>query len=195
MIAKETMEASHPVDVTTLLSAWREGDENAGRELMAEVYGQLRRLAGASLRDERNPCTLQPTVLVNELYLTLFSRAPVDCDSRLHFLNLAARQMRRLVIDHARRRKGLKYGGSAPKLTLDEARDHALAVDGALAELDEALGRLEKLDERAGKVIELRFFGGLTEQEAAEVMGVSVATVKRDWEFARSWLLAQLGKP
>jgi RNA polymerase sigma factor (TIGR02999 family) len=179
-------------DVTTLLSAWRTGDEGAGRELMAQVYGQLRRLAGACLRDERYPCTLQPTMLVNELYVNLFSRAPLDCESRLHFLNLAARQMRRLVIDHARQRRTVKHGGETPRLALDDARDHAIAVDAALEDLDEALARLEKLDGRAAHVVELRFFGGLTEQETADVMDVSLATVKRDWSFARSWLLAQL---
>ena len=187
------MEASRPdTDVTTLLSAWRDGDESAGRELMSEVYGQLRRLAAGCLRDEQYPCTLQPTVLVNELYLTLFSRVPVDCESRLHFLNLAARQMRRFVLDHARRRKSLKHGGDVQKLALDESRDHAIAIDPSVTDLDEALCRLEKLDERAAKVVELRYFGGLTEAEAAAVMGLSIATVKRDWEFARSWLLSQL---
>ena len=186
------MQVSGAGDVTALLSAWRDGDEAAGRALMAEVYGQLRRLAGSCLRDEMHPCTLQPTVLVNELYLTLFSRAPVACENRLHFLHLAARQMRRLVIDHARQRRSLKFGGDVPKMALDEARDQGITVDGQLADLDEALERLEKLDARAGKVVELRFFGGLTEAETAEVIGLSVATVKRDWEFARSWLLAQL---
>ena len=187
------MPASGSGDVTALLTAWREGDENAGHELVAAVYGQLRRLAGACLRDERYPGTLQPTMLVNEVYLSLFSRQPVDCENRLHFLNLAARQMRRLVIDHARQRNGLKRGGDLPRLALDEARDHAIPVDGQLEDLDEALDRLEKLDARSAKIVELRFFGGLTEQETADLLSVSVATVKRDWDFARSWLLAQLG--
>jgi RNA polymerase sigma factor (TIGR02999 family) len=186
------MQASGSRDVTVLLSAWRNGDEQAGHELMSEVYGQLRKLAGACLRDERYPGTLQPTVLVNELYLSLFSRQPVDCENRLHFLHLAARQMRNLIIDHARQRKNLKRGGNVPKLTLDEARDHAILVDAQLSDLDDALDRLEQMDERSARIVELRFFGGMTEQEVATLLSISVATVKRDWEFARSWLLAQL---
>ena len=175
------MQASEPADVTVLLAAWRGGDEQAGHKLMGVVYGQLRRLAGACLRDEK-PGTLQPTALVNELYLSLFSRQPVECEDRLHFLNLAARQMRNLVIDHARRRKNLKRGGEFQKLALDDARDHAIVVDERLPDLDEALQRLEKMDERAARVVELRFFGGLTEQEVATLLGISVPTVKRDWE-------------
>jgi RNA polymerase sigma-70 factor (ECF subfamily) len=186
------MQASGPADITILLSAWRDGDERAGKELMTSVYAELRKLAGACLRDERYPCTLQPTVLVNELYLSLFSRQPVDCENRLHFLHLAARQMRRLVIDHARQRKNLKRGGDVPKLTLDEARDHVIPVEAQLSDLDEALERLEKMDSRSAKIVELRFFGGLTEQETATLLKISLATVRRDWEFARSWLLAQL---
>jgi RNA polymerase sigma-70 factor (ECF subfamily) len=186
------MQVNGDLDVTVLLAAWRNGNEDAGRDLMSAVYGQLRRLAGACLRDERYPVTLQPTALVNELYLSMFSRQPADCENRLHFLNLAAKQMRHLIIDHARQRKNLKHGGEVPKLTLDEARDHAIPMDAQLADLDEALERLEKLDERAARIVELRFFGGLTEQEMASVLDISVATVKRDWEFARSWLLAQL---
>lgn len=185
------MEASEPADVTQLLTAWRNGDEQAGRELVSVVYGQLRSLAGACLRNEE-PGTLQPTMLVNELCVCLFSRQPVNCEDRLHFLNVAARQMRNLIIDHARRRKNRKHGGDLRKLALDDARDHTIVVDARLADLDEALERLDKMDERCGKVVELRYFGGLTEQEVATLLGISVATVKRDWEFARSWLLSQL---
>src|ERR1035438_6990917 len=105
------MQRSDGADVTVLLTAWRNGDEQAGGEVMAVVYEQLHRLAGMYLRNERDPITLQPTALVNELYLALFSGQPVDCEDRLHFLNVAARQMRNLVIDHARRRKNLKRGG------------------------------------------------------------------------------------
>jgi RNA polymerase sigma-70 factor (ECF subfamily) len=186
------MQASDSADVTMLLAAWRGGDERAGHELMTVVYGQLRKLAGACLRDEREPRTLQPTALVNELYLALFSRQPVDCEDRLHFLHLAARQMRNLVIDHARGRKNRKRGGDVQKLALDDARDHAINLDARLPDLDDALERLEGLDPRSAKIVELRFFGGLTEQEVADLLNISVATVKRDWEFARSWLLSQL---
>ena len=185
------MLASGP-DITALLTAWRNGDEQAGRELMTAVYGHLHKLAAACLRQERYPGTLRPTVLVNELYLALFSRRPVDCENRLHFLRLAAKQMRNLVVDHARRRRNLKRGGDVPKLALDEARDYAICLDDQLTHLDEALDRLEKMDERAARIVELRFFGGLTEQDVAALLGISVPTVKRDWEFARSWLLAQM---
>ncbi len=186
------VENGEGANVTQLLTAWRGGDERAARELVGIVYGQLRELAGIYLRRERDPISLQPTALVNELYLSLFAGKPVECEDRLHFLHLAARQMRHLVIDYARRRKNVKRGGDVQKLALDEARDHAIALDAQMTDLDEALDRLEKMDERSAQVVELRFFGGMTEQEIATLLGVSVATVKRDWEFARTWLLAQL---
>jgi RNA polymerase sigma factor (TIGR02999 family) len=137
---------------------------------------------------------LQPTALVNELYLNLFSHAPLSCENRLHFLNIAARQMRNLVVDDARRRKALRRGGPIPKLVLDDELDHAVLVDGRLDELNEALDRLEALDARCAKGVELRFFAGLTEQEIASLLDISVPTVKRDWQFARSWLLSQIGE-
>jgi RNA polymerase sigma factor (TIGR02999 family) len=179
-------------EATLLLSAWRDGDAEAGRKLVSAVHGQLRQLAGACLRNERDASSLQPTALVNELYVALFSREPVSCENRLHFLNLAARQMRNIVVDDARRRKNLKRGGVVQKLELNEAQDHAIALDARLVDLNEALERLEKLDERSAKVVELRFFGGLTEREIATLLEISVPTVKRDWEFARSWLLSQI---
>jgi RNA polymerase sigma-70 factor (ECF subfamily) len=179
-------------EATLLLAAWRDGDAEAGRKLVSAVHGQLRQLAGACLRNERDASSLQPTALVNELYLALFSREPVSCENRLHFLHLAARQMRNIVVDDARRRKNLKRGGAVQKLELNEARDHAISLDGQLTDLHEALERLEKLDERSAKVVELRFFGGLTEQEIATLLEISVPTVKRDWDFARSWLLSQI---
>jgi RNA polymerase sigma-70 factor (ECF subfamily) len=186
------MPPEESTDVTILLTAWRGGDEAAGRELISVVYRQLRRLAAACLRDERDATGLQPTALVSELCVSLFSHEPVTCEDRLHFLNLAARQMRNLVVDHARSRKNLKRGGEVLKLPLDDARDHAIMIDSRLPDLNDALTRLEKLDERCARVVELRFFGGLTEQEIANVLEISLPTVKRDWDFARSWLLAQL---
>ena len=178
--------------ITGLLSDWRGGDEEAGRELVAAVYAELRRLAGIYLSKEMNAATLQPTALVNELCLGMLSRPAVSCENRLHFLHLAAQQLRHLIVDHARRRRGLKRGGNQQHLALDEARDHAIECDERIADLDEALTRLEKMDPRPASVVEMRFFGGLKEQEIADILGISVATVKRDWEFARSWLLAQL---
>jgi RNA polymerase sigma factor (TIGR02999 family) len=186
------MPASDPSDLTALLTDWRAGDEAAGRKLMEAMYRELKRLAAVHLRRELGAVTLQPTALVNELCVRLLSGPPVSCESRLHFLHLASRQMRRLIVDHARQKKGLKRGGSQEKLSLDEARDHAVPLDQRIADMNEALTRLEELDSRPAAVVEMRFFGGLTEQETADVLSISTATVKRDWEFARSWLLAQL---
>lgn len=182
-----------PVDVTSLLNTWRNGDQEAGRKLIEVVYRELRRLAALNLRREANAITLQPTALVNELCLRILSGPPLSCENRLHFLHLASRQMRRLMVDHARRKKGLKRGGAQPQLALDEARDFAvILLDDRIADLHDALVRLEKIDARSAAVVEMRFFGGLTEDEIAGVLDISIATVKRDWEFARSWLLAQL---
>ena len=178
--------------ITALLSGWREGDEEAGRQLVEVVYLELRRVASVYLRREANAMTLQPTALVNELCVNLLSGPPVSCENRLHFLHLAARQMRRIIVDHVRRRTGLKRGGPQQPLSLDEARDHTIALDHRIADVNESLARLEELDARAAAIVEMKFFGGLTEQEIADVLLVSTATVKRDWEFARAWLLAQL---
>lgn len=188
------MQPDEQAQVTTLLSEWREGDEEAGRRLVSAVYRELRRLAAVYLRKEGNAHTLQPTALVHELCVGMLSRPPVSCENRLHFLHVAAQQMRRLIVDHARRRQGIKHGGTMVHLPLDEARDRAIPVDDRVTDLDEALTRLEQLDRRPASVVEMRFFGGLGEEEIAGVLGVSVATVKREWEFARSWLLAQLGE-
>ena len=179
-------------DITCLLSEWRQGDELAGRKLLEAIYRELRRLAAIHLRKEHNGITLQPTALVNELCANLLSRSSVSCDNRLHFLHLASRQMRRLIVDHARKRKGLKRGGEQHKVELDEARDHAIPLNPRLLEINQALDRLQELDERPAAVVEMKFFGGLTEPEIADVLKVSLATVKRDWDFARSWLLVQL---
>jgi RNA polymerase sigma factor (TIGR02999 family) len=179
-------------DVTLLLAEWRGGDDEAGRQLISAVYRELRNLAAVYLRKERNANTLQPTALVNELCVGMLSRPAVSCENRLHFLHLAAQQMRRLIVDHARRRNGLKRGGGQAHVSLDEARDHTLVLDDRIGAINDALTRLEQLDPRPAAVVEMRFFGGLTEQEIADVLKVSLATVKRDWDFARSWLLAQI---
>jgi RNA polymerase sigma factor (TIGR02999 family) len=193
MIAPEgALVPSDSAHVTGLLNGWRDGDEEAGRQLVEVVYKELRRVASVYLRRGQSSVTLQPTALVNELCVNLLSGPPVSCENRLHFLHLAARQMRRIIVDHVRRNTGLKRGGNQPPLSLDEARDHAVVLDERIADVNESLTRLEELDSRAAAIVEMRFFGGLTEQEIADVLLVSTATVKRDWEFARSWLLAQL---
>ncbi|MDE3168332.1 MAG: sigma-70 family RNA polymerase sigma factor [Acidobacteriota bacterium] len=179
-------------DATVLLIDWQNGNEEAGRKLISTVYHELHELAAKCVRNERDESSLQPTALVNELYLTLFSREPLSCENRLHFLHIAARQMRYILIDDARRRKDLRHGRAIQRVDLNDALNHTIVVDARLEHLNEALERLEKLDERPAKVVELRFFGGMTEQEIASLLGVSVPTVKRDWQFARSWLLAQI---
>jgi len=179
-------------DLTLLLAEWREGDDEAGRKLISAVYRELRSLAAMYLRKEGSANTLQPTALVHELCVGILSRPAVSCENRLHFMRLAAQQMRRLIVDHARRRKSWKRGGGQAHIALEEVADHKIVMDGRIGEIHEALLRLEQLDSRPASIVEMRFFGGLTEQEIAEVLGISVATVKRDWDFARSWLLAQM---
>jgi RNA polymerase sigma factor (TIGR02999 family) len=186
------MERGHSSHVTGLLVRWREGDEEAGGQVIEAVYRELRRVASVYLSRESGTVTLQPTALVNDLCVNMLSGAPVSCENRLHFLHLAARQMRRMIVDYVRRRSVQKRGGYERPISLDEARDHAIEVDDRVTAVNDALTRLEGLDARAAAVVEMRYFGGLTEKEIGDILLISTATVKRDWEFARSWLLAQL---
>jgi RNA polymerase sigma factor (TIGR02999 family) len=181
-----------PKNVTALLNAWGAGDQNAGNELMTLVYQELRKLAASYLKAERTDHTLQPTALVHELYLKWFSAEPVQWNNRGHFLAVAACQLRRLVVDYARRERAQKRGGNGAKLSLDDAPELSVPLDARVIELDEALKRFEKLDLRAAQVVELRFFGGLTESEVAQSLDISPATVKRDWDFARTWLMRDM---
>ena len=186
------MGVSRPAhDLTALLTLWREGDREAGNQFVAAVYPDLRRLAAHYLRDERPGQTLQPTALVHELYLRLFSGEPLSLQDRAHFFAVAARQLRHLIIDHARARRADKRGGAQVRVPLSAAESVAANGEDLLA-LDDALCKLEKLDGRAASVVELRFFGGLKEDEIASALAISVATAKRDWEFARAWLLRHL---
>jgi RNA polymerase sigma factor (TIGR02999 family) len=180
-------------DVSAILTAWGKGDPEAGNQLIGIVYQELRRLVAHYLKGERGDHTLQPTALVHELYLKLFVTEGVLLNDREHFLAVAARQLRRIVVDYARGKNAQKRGGSQGAISLDEATGLAIPADGRVIELDQALGRLETLDSRAAQVVELRFFGGLTDDEVGKTLGISVATVKRDWDFARSWLLNQMG--
>lgn len=179
-------------ETTTLLIKWRNGDAAAADELISRVYSELRRLAGHYLRSEQPGNTLQATALVHELYIRLVGSEPVTWQNRAHFFAVAAQQMRRILIDHARARRAEKRGGGALTLSLAEVSGVAGSPTQDVLVIHEALAKLEALDERAAHVVELRFFGGLQEKEAAEVLGVSVATLKRDWEFARVWLMTQL---
>jgi RNA polymerase sigma-70 factor (ECF subfamily) len=144
------------------------------------------------MQAERPDHTLQPTALVHELYLKLFSHEPMEWHNRGHFLAVAARQLRHMVVDYARNRHAQKRGGLHGKIALQDAPDQAVTLDARVLDLDRALEQLSKLDARVAQVVELRYFGGLTESEAAHTLSISPATVKRDWDFARAWLLKEI---
>lgn len=180
-------------EITALLDRWRTGDAAAANELAELVYGDLHRLAAREMRRERGEHTLQTTALVHEVYVRIFHLGPVEWKDRAHFFAVAAQQLRRVLVDHARRSKSEKRGGDAVRFSLLDSDGAGFAESHTrLLALNEALTRLEGLDPRAAKVVELRYFGGLTEAETADVLGISVATLKRDWDFARTWLASQL---
>jgi len=181
--------ASH--DVTQLLIAWGHGDEAAGNQLIPLVYGQLRRIARNRLRNEFVSQTLQSTDLINEAYLRLVAQS-VDWQSRAHFYGIAARLMRQILVDKARTRHALKRGGDQEQISLADADGEQKQGTDLLA-LNEALETLAKVDPHRSQIVELRFFGGLTIEETAEVMGVSTPTVQRHWRAARAWLQTELG--
>jgi len=179
-------------DVTRLLNRWQDGEEEALERLMPEVYGELRRLAASFLRSERRDHTLQPTALVHEAFLRLVEQQEVDWQSRAHFYGIAARLMRRTLVDHARRKSAKKRGGPQPTLSLTRVVPGS-EPDIDVVALDQALERLAGMDPRQVRLVELRYFGGLTIAETAEVMDISPATVKREWSSARAWLFRELG--
>jgi RNA polymerase sigma-70 factor (ECF subfamily) len=180
--------------VTKLLLAVRRGDSSAEQRLYEAVYGELRRMAARYMRRERPDHTLQPTALIHEAYVGLIDQHGKDWQNRAHFFGVAANVMRRILVNHARTRSRAKRGGHEQKVPLEDGLAVATDRSDEVIALDDALTRLEQLDARQGKVVELRFFGGLTEEEAAEALGVSSRTVKRDWRLARAWLHAELGK-
>ena len=179
--------------ITTLLRAWRQGDEAAFARLTPMVYDELRRRARRYLRAERPDHTLRPTALVHEAYLRLVNLDGVDWHDRTHFFALAARQMRRILVDAARARRYQKRGGAAPNVTFDEALAGSERHPDLVA-LDDALDLLERTDERKVRVVELRFFGGLKNDEIAAALGISTDTVTRDWNMAKLWLRRELRK-
>lgn len=185
------MRDSHTI--TELLDGWRSGDKDAGNRLMELVYGELHSIAAREMRREGREHTLQTTAVVHEAYLRICRSEPIDWKDRAHFYAVAAQQLRRVLTDHARRVYSEKRGGGLVKLPLFESDASVLCLDERVLAVDEALTRLEALDSRAAKVVELRFFGGLGETEAAEALRISVATLKRDWDFAKTWLTGQLG--
>jgi RNA polymerase sigma factor (TIGR02999 family) len=187
------MQPSSPKRVTQLLHQWRGGNRAALEELLVEVYDELRRLARRHMRRERDGHTLQTTALVHEAFLRL-ADADVPWQDRAHFFSVAASQMRRILVDHARARASAKRGGKARRLTLDEALAAPSRHVDDLLVIDEALVRLAGEDPRKSRVVELHFFGGLTYEEIAEVLGVSLSTVRFDMRFAKAWLRRELTK-
>ena len=183
---------SSPGLVTELLRAWNHGDQQALEQLIPLVEAELRRVARAYMARERREHTLQPTALVNEAFLRLTDAQRIRWQDRAHFLGIAARLMRRVLVDHARKRGSGKRGGAAQKVSLDEALLLAPEPAVDVLALDRALEALAAVDARKGRVIELRFFGGLSVEETAEVLHVSTDTVKRDWSMAKLWLLHEL---
>jgi len=181
-------------ETTQLLRAWAGGDRGALERLTPHVYRTLRRIAGRHLRNERAGQTLQATALVHEAYLELIDIKNVDWQHRAHFFAVSAQIMRRILLARARKRMTGKRGGNAERVNLDELPDAGGVRAKELIALDDALNALAKLAPRQARVIELRFFGGLSVEETAEVLAISPETVMRDWKFARSWLQAEISR-
>ena len=186
------MTKTSPQDVTRLLVRLTDGDRAVLDDLLPLIYGELRRLAGGYLRRERQGHTLEPTALVHEAYLRMVDQTQVRWQNRAHFFGVAAQMMRRILVDHARAHQAEKRGGEAQILSLDENIDVSGERSAELVALDEALERLAELDPEKSRVVELRFFGGLSVEETAEVLGVSAPTVKRHWRMAKAWLYGQM---
>ena len=188
---------SPPRDVTQMLLAWGRGEDGEGSELLAAVYAELHRQAARAMRRESADHTLQATALVHEAYLRMVDQRRVEWRNRAHFFGIAAQMMRRILVDHARGRDAAKRGGGMASVTLSDAvaggGDGADAVE--VLALHDALERLSALDPDQARVVELRYFGGMSIEETAEVMGISPATVKREWAVARAWLKRELSTP
>jgi RNA polymerase sigma factor (TIGR02999 family) len=183
----------NPSEATALLQAWSRGDAQALQRLMPVVYDELRRVAARQMAGERPSHTLQTTALIHEVYVRLVDLKSVSIKSRAQFLGLCARLMRNVLVDFARSRKYDKRGGGAVHVELDEAMHVTAMADPDLVAVDEALQRLAAFDERKSKVVEFRFFGGLSVEETADALDISVETVMRDWKLAKAWLLRELG--
>ena len=183
---------SASLNITQLLAAWKEGDQDALAQLTPLVYGELHRLARGYLSAERSGHVLQPTALVNEAFVRLLDWQPDGWQNRSHFFGVSATLMRRILVQFARERQAAKRGGNGIQVSLSEAAGIEAGQDPDLLALDDALVKLEILDPRHARIVELRFFGGLSLEEAAEVMQVSQSTVRRDWVVAKAWLHQQL---
>ena len=179
-------------EVTQLLQQWSDGRQEALDRLLPQIYAELRRLASSYLRRERRDHTLQPTALVHEAFLKLVDQRAVRWQNRAHFFGIAAQAMRRILVDHARGHAADKRGAGAERVSLDDAQLAGAMPDIDILALDEVLTRLATLDPQQSRVVDLRFFGGLTMEETAEVLHISPATVGRDWTMAKAWLYAEL---
>jgi RNA polymerase sigma factor (TIGR02999 family) len=179
-------------EVTQLLNQAQRGDKDALDRLFPIVYRELRRVASHQLANERKNHTLQPTALVHEAYLRLIDQHSVDWGNRAHFFSIAAEMMRRILVNHAVEKKAQKRGSGEATISLDEISGFSLDPGFDVILLDETLQKLEKLDERQSKIVELRFFGGLTVPEVAEILKISEATVNREWRSAKAWILVQM---
>jgi RNA polymerase sigma factor (TIGR02999 family) len=189
------MAQSSPTEVTQILlslQAGRVGDDTAANRIFELTYDELRRLAGSLLKKERADHTLQPTALVHEAYCRLVDQSRVGWQNRAHFFGVAARAMRQILVDHARRRAAQKRAGGRQLVTLDEELCPGPISETEVIDLDEALGRLGEMDERMGRIVELRVFGGMAEREVAHVLGISRRTVQYDWRVARLWLAREM---
>ena len=175
-------------ELTNLLDDWKQGDPSALEKLTPLIYDELRRIAHRYARRERNGHTLQTTALINEAYVRLAGNESPDWQNRQHFFAVTAQVMRHILIDHARRRQALKHGGGGQQVSLSEAKAMTNERAAELIALDEALEELAAFDARKSQVVQLRFFGGLNLEETAEVLGVSLMTVRRDWRAAKAWL-------
>ncbi|MEK7725038.1 MAG: sigma-70 family RNA polymerase sigma factor [Acidobacteriota bacterium] len=178
--------------ITQLLHQARDGSKTALDELLPLVYDELKRIASKQLSSERSNHTLQATALVNEAYLLLVNQHSVDWQNRLHFFSIASEVMRRILVNYAIAKKAQKRGAGETLLSLDEVISFPNSQDVDLIQLDEALNELSKMDEQQAKIIEMKFFGGLTNEEIAEFMQISISTVKREWASARAWLLGRM---
>src|SRR5215813_5167139 len=186
------MTSPNPSEFTSLLIEWRRGDQAAGNEVFALVYQELRRLAQYYLRNERSNHTLQATALVNEVYLRLFGAAEIEWKDRVHFFRVAGRQMRRILVDYGRAGRAEKRDGRRALLFINESQGIVWQRSEDLLALDEALSKLEQIAPRASEIVELRFLCGFAEKETAEALDISIATLKRDWAFAKGFIYRQL---
>jgi len=187
--------SQEPQEITQMLLELTDGNEEVVNQILPHIYDELRRLASSYLRRERSNHTLQPTALVHEAYMKLIDQSRVKWQNRAHFFGIAAQVMRRILMDHARKHTAEKRGGDAEVLPIEEEIlivSHDKSAE--LVALDDALNQLAEMDERKAKIVELRYFGGLSIEETAEVLGVSVPTVNREWRMAKAWLYSEIAR-